>query len=129
MHPSSGPIVIRTARDAVDFLAPLLRCPDERLVVVHLDGEGHILHVSETVGNAATVALPMREIVRQALDADAEAIILAHNHPSGDPTPSEQDKENTRRLAEVAAALDLVLHDHLIFGGNACRSLRALGLL
>ena len=129
MHPSSGQIVIRTARDAVDFFAPLLRCPDERLIVAHLDGEGHVLHVCETSGDAATVVLPMRQIVRQALDAGAEAIILAHNHPSGDPTPSEQDKANTRRLAEVAAALDLVLHDHLIFGGNTCRSLRALGLL
>ena len=54
---------------------------------------------------------------------------IAHNHPSGDPSPSRADIEATRRLAEAAAALGIRLHDHLIFAGGDCRSFRALGLL
>lgn len=54
---------------------------------------------------------------------------LVHNHPSGDPTPSAADCRVTARLAEVAGALDIALHDHLVFAGGDCRSFRALGLL
>ena len=54
---------------------------------------------------------------------------MAHNHPSGDPRPSRADIQATRRLAETADALDIRLHDHLIFAGTDCRSFRELGLL
>jgi DNA repair protein RadC len=55
--------------------------------------------------------------------------VLAHNHPSGDSTPSEADCRATRRLASAAEALDCAILDHLVFGGKECSSLRALGLL
>ena len=121
---------IRNARDAAGLFAPLLqRCSAERLLVAHLDRSGRVLGLSEAGGAPDYVELPIRAIVRDALAIDAAAIILAHNHPSGDPRPSERDKATTRKLAEVANALGLTLRDHLIFGGQDCRSLRAMGLL
>jgi DNA repair protein RadC len=70
-----------------------------------------------------------REIVRRALEVGATAIILVHNHPSGDPTPSASDVEATRRIAMAAGALDICIHDHVIIAGSAWTSFRALGLL
>ena len=69
----------------------------------------------------------MREIFRAALNHGAAGLVIAHNHPSGDPRPSPADVAATRRLAETAAALDIVVHDHLIFAGGECRSFRELG--
>lgn len=127
---SAPPQPIRNARDAAGMFAPLLgRCSAERLIVAHLDRSGQVLGLSEAGGAPDHVELPIRAIVRDALAVDAAAIILAHNHPSGDPSPSERDKATTRQLAEVAGALGLTLRDHLIFAGKDCRSLRAMGLL
>ena len=71
----------------------------------------------------------MRAIFAAGLRHGAEGLVIAHNHPSGDPEPSRADIEATRRLADVAAALGIRLHDHLIFAGGECRSFRELGLL
>ncbi|KAF0232026.1 MAG: DNA repair protein [Beijerinckiaceae bacterium] len=70
-----------------------------------------------------------REIVRRALQLNASAIILAHNHPSGDPTPSRADIEMTREIVNLAEPLGIVVHDHLIVGRKGHASFRALGLL
>ena len=122
---------IRTARDAADLFAPLLAdAREERLIVAHLGAEGELLRLSEAGrGSEDAVPLPMRRIVREALFVEAAAIILAHNHPSGDPSPSNRDMVTTRRLAEIARALGVGLRDHLIFASRECRSLRAMGLL
>ena len=56
-------------------------------------------------------------------------IVLAHNHPSGDPRPSDNDRRATRRLSVAAEALDCAILDHLVFGGAECTSLRQLGYL
>ncbi|QPQ55014.1 JAB domain-containing protein [Allosphingosinicella flava] len=121
---------ILTARDAADLFAPILaNCASEKLIVAHLDGEGRVLGFSETAGMEDRVDLPIRDIVRDALSVEAHAIILAHNHPSGDPRPSARDKDSTRRLAEVASAIGVALRDHLIFADGGCRSLRAMGLI
>ena len=70
-----------------------------------------------------------REVVRRALELQATAIILVHNHPSGDPTPSRDDIEMTREVATAAKALSIVLHDHVIVGNGAWLSFRREGLL
>ena len=70
-----------------------------------------------------------REVVKRALDLGASAIILVHNHPSGDPTPSKADIEMTREVAKAAKLLGIEVHDHLIIGRNGQTSLRGLGLL
>ena len=70
-----------------------------------------------------------REIVKRALELAASALILVHNHPSGDPTPSNADIEMTCRIVEVTQNMDIVVHDHLIIGRNGYTSLRAKGLM
>jgi DNA repair protein RadC len=104
--------------------------PDqESFWVAHLDDEGRCLHLSRHDGNSDAVSLPLRHIVIDAARHGSAAIIVAHNHPSGDPTPSDSDLRATRRLATAAEALDCRLLDHFIFAGADCRSLRRLGYL
>ena len=70
-----------------------------------------------------------REVVKRALELGASAIILVHNHPSGDPTPSKADVEVTKEVAKAAALLGVTLHDHLIIGRGRHTSLRSLGVI
>jgi DNA repair protein RadC len=70
-----------------------------------------------------------REVVRRALELSATAIILVHNHPSGDPTPSRADIQMTRTIADIAKPLGIVLHDHLIIGRDGHASFKGLGLI
>lgn len=70
-----------------------------------------------------------REVVKRALELSASAIILVHNHPSGDPAPSSADIEMTHRIKEIAQSLEITVHDHLIIGRNGYTSLKAEGLM
>jgi DNA repair protein RadC len=69
-----------------------------------------------------------REVVKRAIELGASALIMAHNHPSGDPTPSKADIETTREVAKAAALLGVTLHDHVIIGRGRHTSLKSLGL-
>ena len=70
-----------------------------------------------------------REVVKRALELSATAIILVHNHPSGDPTPSRADIEMTKAIIEVAKPLGIAVHDHLIVGKQGHASLKGLKLI
>jgi len=70
-----------------------------------------------------------REVVKRALELGAAALIMVHNHPSGDPTPSKADIEMTREVQKAAAVLGVTLHDHVILGRGRHASLRSLGLI
>ena len=70
-----------------------------------------------------------REVVKRALELSATAIILVHNHPSGDPTPSQADIEMTRQIANAARPLGVQLHDHIIVGKDGYASLNTLKLI
>jgi len=70
-----------------------------------------------------------REIVRRALELGATALILVHNHPSGDPTPSDSDLAMTQEIIRAAKALDILVHDHLIIAKSGHASFKSLGLL
>jgi len=101
----------------------------ESLWVAHLDEDSNCLHLSRHPGDETGTDFPLRAIVADAALRGSSAILLAHNHPSGDPTPSDGDKRATRRLACAAEALDCTIADHLVFGGSKCASFRRLGLL
>jgi DNA repair protein RadC len=121
---------LRNVADATNlFAGELSRLCTEELRVAHLDDEGRVLGLSAGTGDAEKIDLPIRQIVRDALALGARALLLAHNHPSGDPTPSRADKLATRRLADAAGSLEIRLLDHLIFAGADCRSFRQMGLL
>ena len=104
--------------------------PREQFRVLHLDRRNHLLE-AETVASGTHDHAPVyvREVVRRALELSASAIILIHNHPSGDPSPSQADIEMTRRIVEAARVFDLQVHDHLIVSRGGTASLRSLGLM
>lgn len=101
----------------------------ESLWVAHVDDQARCLHVSRHDGGETGAAFPLRDIIADAAIHGSAGIVLAHNHPSGDPTPSNSDCRATRRLAIAAEALDCTILDHLILAGNECASFRQLGLL
>jgi DNA repair protein RadC len=80
-------------------------------------------------GTIDAVSVHPREVVRRALDLGASAVIMVHNHPSGDPAPSQADITMTRKVRDALAAVDIRLHDHLIVGKDSDASLGQLGLL
>jgi DNA repair protein RadC len=123
--------VLTDSKALLDYLTlDMGRLATERLRVLFLNARNHLLF-DETLaeGSVNETAVHPREIVRRALEIGATAIILVHNHPSGDPTPSASDVEATRRIAMAAGALDICIHDHVIIAGSAWTSFRALGLL
>ena len=101
----------------------------ETLWVAHLDDKARCIHLSRHQGDARGVDFPLRTIVIDAAKHCSAAILVAHNHPSGDPQPSQSDLKATRRLATAADALGCELLDHFVFAGTDCRSMRRLGLL
>ena len=80
-------------------------------------------------GTVDQVPVYPREVVRRALELNASAVILAHNHPSGDPTPSRADIEMTKLIVTACSAVNIKVHDHVIIGRELDASFRALGLL
>jgi DNA repair protein RadC len=101
----------------------------ENLWVAHVDDEARCIHVSRHEGNQSGAEFPLRTIIADAAEHGSAGIVIAHNHPSGDPRPSDSDCRATRRLAAAAEALDCAIVDHLVFGGAECTSLRRLGYL
>jgi DNA repair protein RadC len=113
------------------FAGCLADCDPKResLWVAHVDDEARCLHLTRHDGNESDARFPLREIIADAAIHGSAGIVLAHNHPSGDSTPSLSDCRATRRLASAAEALDCTVVDHLVFGGADCASFRRLGLL
>ena len=70
-----------------------------------------------------------REVVKRALELSATAVVLVHNHPSGDPTPSQADVQMTRAIIDIADPLGIVVHDHIIVGKNGHASLKGLKVI
>ncbi len=110
--------------------AAMAHRPREQFRVLYLDRR-NILMRDELTAEGTVDHAPVypREVVRRALELSASALILVHNHPSGDPTPSRADIEMTRRVVEAARALDLQVHDHIVVGREGTASFRALGLM
>ena len=123
--------IVDSLESATTLFSPLIgRARGERLVVAHLDGGDALVGLRWRFGTAdGIVELPVRDIVADALKLHTRAVIVAHNHPSGDPQPSTTDLRNTRALTQALRLLDIGLRDHLIFGGDGVTSFRALGLL
>ncbi len=98
--------------------------------VLHLNTR-NILIRDEIMNHGTVDQAPVhvREVIRRALELQSAAIILVHNHPSGDPSPSRADIEITRRIVEAGKPLNIAVHDHLIIGANGHASLRAQGLI
>ena len=115
----------------IDYCAAAMaRSQTEEFRVLFLDRKNML--IADEVQSSGTVdhtPVYPREIVKRALELAASAVILVHNHPSGDPAPSRADITMTRDVADAARALGIVVHDHVIVGRNGHASFKALGLL
>ena len=102
----------------------------EQFRVLFLDKKNQL--IADEVMNQGTVdhaPVYPREVVRRALELASSAVILVHNHPSGDPTPSGADVDMTRQVVEAARPLRIAVHDHLVVGRDGVASFKALGLI
>ncbi len=121
---SSWSAVIDYCRTAMAF------ADKEHFRVLFLDKRnGLIADELQQTGTVDHTPVYPREVVKRALELSATAIILVHNHPSGDPTPSSADIKMTRTIGEIAKALGVTVHDHIIVGRDGHASFRGLGLL
>lgn len=122
---------IGDSKDAADLFAPTFRHEGvEELHIAHVDRDRRLIAVCNHVGGGVGhMEMPLQDIAREALVLQSHGMLIAHNHPSGDPTPSRSDILATRALSELADRLNIRLYDHLIFAPGRWSSLLALGLL
>jgi DNA repair protein RadC len=110
--------------------AALAREPLAQFRVLFLDTKNRLIaDEAQAKGTVNHTPVYPREVVKRALELGATALILVHNHPSGDPTPSRADIEMTAEVKAATAALGILLHDHLIIGNGRHLSFRREGLL
>jgi DNA repair protein RadC len=123
--------VLASWQALIDYLrADMAFQPIERVRVLFLNSKNMLIRnepMSE--GSVDEAAVYVREVVARALEYQATAIILVHNHPSGDPQPSSQDIRLTRDIVEALRPLKISVHDHVIVGAQGHSSMRAMGLI
>ncbi len=123
--------VVNTWDKLIDYCtAQVAHNKVEEFHILFLDRKNVLLkHERQQKGTVDHTPVYTREVVKRALELGASALILVHNHPSGDPTPSKADIAVTQDIKKAAAPLGVVLHDHVIIGRNRHTSLRDLGLI
>lgn len=126
-----GRPVLSSWSAVIDYCRTTMAYADRELVrVLFLDKRNQLI-VDEVLQTGTVDHAPLypREVVKRALELSASAIILCHNHPSGDPTPSRADIDMTHRIIGVAKPLGIEVHDHIIVGKDGHASLRGLGMI
>ncbi len=115
----------------VDYCrADMARRHTEHFRLLFLDKRNQLIHDEvHQVGTVDHAPVYPREVARRCLELSATAVILVHNHPSGDPTPSRADIDITRDIAKALAAIGVTVHDHLVIGRRGHASFKSLGLL
>lgn len=124
-------LTISSPEDGARYLRGILQDrAQERLVVVFLDTKNAVIkHKTVFVGSLNASIVHPREIFREAVKLSSASIIVAHNHPSGDPSPSREDINVTKRLAEAGKVMGIELLDHIIIGDSRHTSLKEKGYL
>ncbi|HEY3368163.1 MAG TPA: DNA repair protein RadC [Symbiobacteriaceae bacterium] len=118
-------------RTVFEYLAPRMSSLDhEQFMVILLNAKNHVIDVEcVSVGTLTASLVHPREIFKSAIRRSAHAIIVAHNHPSGDPTPSREDREVTQRLVQAGRLIGIEVLDHLVVGDGRYISFRERKLL
>lgn len=128
LQPEDRP-VIKRATDAARILADMGHLTQEQVRVMLLDSQRRVTHIHTVyIGTVNMSVLRVSELYREAIVRNSPALILAHNHPSGDTTPSPEDIDLTRAMLAAGELLDIQLIDHLIIGQTGWHSLREMGL-
>lgn len=125
----AAPIRIDRLSHARALFAGLARARGEVAGVAYLAADARVLALRIIPGGADSVTVPPRTLARDALGFGADAVIVAHTHPSGDATPSRQDLDHVRATARALGLIDVRLVDHLIVTTDTVTSLRAMGML
>ena len=127
---STNPL-IRSAREAFEVAKNEIgHQPTEELMVILRDARGRMIHFERIgIGTLSEVLVHPREVFHPAVRHRAHSLILAHNHPSGDPTPSQADLDLTRLLLQSSKVMGIGFDDHLIIGANNFISLKEKGYL
>ncbi|RED51990.1 RadC family protein [Aestuariispira insulae] len=130
-HEALDQPVLSSWHQLLDYChATMAREKVEQARLLFLDAQNQLItdEVQQT-GTINHTAIYPREVVKRALELSASALIMVHNHPSGNPAPSDADKRMTQAVRDAGAALNIILHDHLIIGRDRHFSFRAEGLL
>lgn len=123
--------IISSGQLLIDYLLhSMMQLEVEEVRILYLNAVNRLLADEKMArGTVDAVTIYPREIIKRALELGATAIIMAHNHPAGDPRPSDADIEATRRLICAGSELKIAVHDHIIVTPASCISMRAEGLL
>ncbi len=123
--------VLASWQALLDYLrADMAHKTTERVRVLHLNSRNMLIRDEAMAeGSIDQAAIHPREVIRRAIDLGSSAIILVHNHPSGDPAPSRADIALTRDIADAGKKLGITVHDHIVIGANGHSSMRGMGLL
>jgi DNA repair protein RadC len=129
LQPEERPVV-HTPADINALMGGELGLLDqEHLRVVLLNSRNQVMGINEVyVGNVSTSLVRTAELLREAIRLNAPSLILVHNHPSGDPSPSPDDVQMTKTMIEAGKVLDIEVLDHVIIGDHRFASLKQLGL-
>jgi DNA repair protein RadC len=123
--------VLASWQSVLDYLrADMAWLSIERVRVLHLNSRNMLIRDEKMAdGSTDQAAIYAREVIRRAIDLGSSALILVHNHPSGDPAPSKQDIAITRQIIDAGKRMGISVHDHIIIGSDGHSSMRALGLM
>lgn len=124
-------MVLSGWQPVADYLRAVLGgLPREQFRVLFLDRRNRLIR-DEVMADGTVDHIPVypREVMRRALELNASAVVLAHNHPGGEETPSATDVDTTRQVVAAGRALRITVHDHVLVAGERVVSFRALGLL
>lgn len=123
--------VLNNWKKVVDYChAQMSHLEREQLRILFLDRKNNLIADEiQQEGTLDHTPIFPREVVRRALEHGAGAVILVHNHPSGDPTPSDSDIQITRKVIQAASPLEIRVHDHIIVGRHESKSLKQMGLI
>jgi len=122
---------VKSSNDVIDYLKHRLRDKNrESFLLVLLNGQNRIISVEKLfTGTITTSAVYPREVIKFILQNNAAAVIFVHNHPSGNPQPSRDDRSITNKLISACKSIDVVVHDHIIIAGNQITSFADKGLM
>ena len=128
---SNASVALSSWNDVIDYCRSSMAFSDkEQFRLLFLDKRNRL--ISDEIQQTGTVdhtPVYPREMIKRALELSATALILVHNHPSGDPTPSQADIQMTKAIVDIAAPLGISVHDHIIVGKNGHASLKGMRLI